>query len=472
MAAVTTPRRPLQPEGDVSVRGAPAGKAARRVLPREQLAECPVGDLDVVGTLGAGDSSRVPELLPLRYGRMVASPFAYYRGSAAVMATDLDRLPASGLTAQLCGDAHLSNFGIYASPERRQVFDVNDFDETLAGPFEWDVRRLAASLVLAAREAGHDDAEARASVLTGAATYRTAMRTFAGQGNLAVWYASLDVERALDRLRGGPKADLKRGRRAVQRARGRDSAQAAAKLTERVDGRLRFRNQPPLLVRLEELVPEHDAVEIRTVLEDILQRYRTTLSHDRRHLLDQFRLLDVARKVVGVGSVGTRAWVLLLAGRDDADPLLLQAKEAEASVLEPFCGPSPYPNAGERVVSGQRLMQASSDIFLGWQETVGVDGVPRHYYVRQLRDGKGSADVATMAPRHLAVYARMCGWTLARAHARSGDRVALASYLGKRDTFERALADFGTAYADRAEAQFRQLREAVHSGRIAVSDAV
>ncbi len=448
---------------------AAVGKAARDRVPLTALADCPEAPANVVGLVRAEDQDRVPDLLPIRYGRMLASPFTFYRGAASVMAADLATQPTSGLTAQLCGDAHLSNFGVFATPERRLVFDVNDFDETYPGPFEWDAKRLAASLALAGRDNGHDTKDRRATVVAAMRTYRTAMRTFAGQPNLKVWYASLDVDRALADLAPRTTSKMRRkGEKALEKARRRDSADAARKLTSEVGGELRFVHEPPLVVPLRELMPTADAEEVRTALVDILAGYRSTLPADRRHLLDQFHLADVARKVVGVGSVGTRAWVLLLLGRDPSDPLLLQVKEAGHSVLEPHCSPQSYASQGERVVSGQRLMQASSDIFLGWQEAH-EEGAVRQYYVRQLRDGKLSAEVADMGPRRLTVYGQMCAWTLARAHARAGDRVAIASYLGKRETFEDALAAFAEAYADRTQAQHVRLQAAADDGELPVA---
>ena len=443
------------------------GRRARKAVPLEQHAACEDGPTDAVAMLRSDDPFRVPELLPIRYGRMLTSPFAFYRGSAAVMAADLAGQEHSGLEVQLCGDAHLSNFGVFRSPERRLVFDVNDFDETLPGPFEWDVKRLAASLALAGRENGHEAKDRRRTVLAAVGAYRTAMREFAEQGNLAVWYAAMDVERVIADL--APKAsaaERKRGRANLERARRNDSTRALRKLTVTEGGRTRFLSQPPLLVPVGELVAEVDATVVRRSLLEVLSTYRESLPEDRRHLLDQFELVEVARKVVGVGSVGTHAYVLLLAGRDSADPLVLQAKEARASVLEPHLEASRHENSAERVVAGQRLMQASSDIFLGWQRTLERGGEVRDYYVRQLRDGKASAEVGEMRPRILGIYGGLCAWTLARAHARSGDRVAIAAYLGKRDRFDQAVADFAETYADRAESQYRQLRDAVDSGAV------
>jgi len=433
------------------------GRDARDRLPLESLATCPDQPLDVTALLDAEDQDRIQELVPLRYERMLASPFAFYRGTAVVMAADLATQQSSGLRAQLCGDAHLSNFGVFATPERRLVLDLNDFDETLPGPFEWDVKRLAASIALAGRENGHSPAQRAETVTAAMRAYRDAVRDFAQQGNLAVWYANLDIERAMADL-ALDKTEHRRTAKTLEKARGRDHARAVRKLAEVVDGRPRFRSEPPLLVPLRDLLPPVDADEVRQGLLDILDHYRSTLPEDRRHLLDQFQLVDVARKVVGVGSVGTRAWVLLMTGRDVDDPLLLQAKEAGRSVLEPYCGASRHSSGGERVVAGQRLLQASSDIFLGWREGVGMDGGVRQHYVRQLWDAKASADVGAMEPRGLRLYSGLCAWTLARGHARSGDRVAIASYLGKKDTFERALAAFAESYADRVEQQYGDVR--------------
>jgi len=427
---------------------------------------------DPVDILIQQGNDRVTELLPIRYGRMLASPFAFYRGAAAVMAADLARTPASGLRAQLCGDAHLANFGLYATPERRLVFDINDFDETLPGPFEWDVKRLAASISVAGRGNGHDRRARQATVRATARAYRTAIRDFAGQSDLAVWYAKVDAERLIrdlaPRMSGKTR---KRSEAGLRRAQTRDNADALRKLTTAVDGRLQFVNDPPLIVPLAELLTGVDAAAVERGLREVLRRYRLTLSEDRRHLFEQFRLVDIARKVVGVGSVGSRAYVLLLLGRD-RDPLVLQAKQAVASVLEPYCGQSRYANGGHRVVAGQRLIQAASDIFLGWQHADEVDGARHDYYLRQLRDGKASADVDEMNPRMLTVYGELCGWTLARAHARSGDRIAIAAYLGKKDTFDRAVTDFAERYADRTVTDHSLLAAAAMDGRVPVRSEV
>ncbi len=449
------------------------GKAARRRMPLEEHASTDSHVTDSTALLLEQDHGRIPELVPIRYGRMLASPFAFFRGAAVVMAGELAGLPHSGLQAQLCGDAHLSNFGVYASPERRLVFDVNDFDETLPGPFDWDVKRLAASVAVVARGNGHTARECTKTVRATVARYRTAMREFARMGDLAVWYASLDVDRAVaDLAARTPSRERRRTRAALRRARMRDNADAVRKLTETAAGHTRFVHDPPLIVPVDRLLPDADEAALRDALLDVLASYRTSLAEDRQHLFDQYALVDVARKVVGVGSVGTPAYVLLLTGVDGTDSLVLQAKEARTSVLEGRCGESGYANAGQRVVAGQRLIQAASDVFLGWQRAQDGGGGVRDYYVRQLRDGKASADVEEMNPRHLTVYGQMCAWTLARAHARSGDRIAIGAYLGKRETFEHAVAGFAEGYADRTEAQHRLLQDAVASGTVAATTDV
>jgi uncharacterized protein (DUF2252 family) len=426
-------------------------------------------DRDPVGLLEAQAAARVPELVPIRYGRMLVSPFTFYRGAAAVMAADLATTPHSNLFVQLCGDAHLMNFGAFGSPERRLVFDINDFDETWPGPFEWDVKRLAASVAIAGRDNGFDEAQRLGAVMAVGQEYRTAMAAYAGKNNLDVWYAMLDVEVAIAELRSvAQKKAIKRAEANVAKARTRDSHQAYEKLTRVVDGVPRIISDPPLIESLSDL---EDAEQRSTAIDQVhsvFVGYRRTLQSDRRHLLEQFRVIDVARKVVGVGSVGTRAWIVLLLGRDGGDPLFLQAKEALASVLAPYTGVKQRVSNGERVVNGQRLMQASSDIFLGWDSPTGLDGVRRDYYFRQLRDWKGSANVEQLEPRGLEMYARMCAHTLARAHARSGDRVAIASYLGSSDTFDRAIAEFAEHYADRNEQDHAALAAAEKAGRVTV----
>ena len=447
------------------------GKEARAAVPRDSHAVFdPSPDRpDPVGLLEQQAKSRVPELVPVRWGRMMVSPFTFYRGAALPMASDLASTPVSGLAVQACGDAHLSNFGIFGSADRLLVFDINDFDETLPGPWEWDVKRLAASLEVAARDSGFPSKQSREIVTATVASYRQAMRSFAGMTNLDVWYAHADM----NQVRAQFESQMKeRQRKAVAKglakARTRDSMQEVAKLTRIVDGRPRIISDPPLLVPIDELVPKQASRKaFESQLSDLIAKYRRTLETDRRFLLEQFEFADLARKVVGVGSVGTRCWIVLMLGRDDSDPLFLQVKEAEASVLSRFVGASKYTNQGQRVVAGQRLMQASSDIFLGWHRTeAGLDGKTRDFYVRQLRDWKFSIDIQTMVPRGMRLYGQLCGWTLARAHACSGDRIAIATYLGGSDVFDKAITQFATAYADQNERDYKTLVDAVASGRI------
>jgi uncharacterized protein (DUF2252 family) len=447
------------------------GKAARAEVPRSAhgVFKPSDGRPDPLALLQEQAADRVPELVPIRYGRMLVSPFTFYRGAALVMAADLDAAPTSGLRAQVCGDAHLSNFGVFGSPERRLMFDVNDFDETLPGPWEWDVKRLCASLEIAGRNNGFTEADRRTAVLAGVRQYRTSMAEYAAMPNLEVWYSHLDIEAEVQKVQS--QVDRKRVKaveKDLAKARARDSVQAFAKLTEEEDGEPRIVSNPPLIVPVEELVPEGITREqITKELQQLVRRYRGTLETDRRYLLEQFRFVHLARKVVGVGSVGTRAWIGLFLGRDNQDPLFLQMKEAQESVLERFVGKSAYPNHGQRVVAGQRLMQATSDIFLGWDRvTTGLDGRPRDFYVRQLRDMKGSVEVETMVPAGMAIYAQLCASTLARAHARSGDRIAIAAYIGKGDVFDVAIADFSVAYADQNERDHERLRAAVRRGAI------
>jgi uncharacterized protein (DUF2252 family) len=445
------------------------GKAARSSVPRSSHAAWePAADRpDPIGLLEEQAVTRVPELVPIRYGRMMVSPFTFYRGAAYVMASDLAGEPRSGIRAQLCGDAHLSNFGAFATPERRLILDINDFDETLPGPWELDVKRLAASMEVAARDNGFSKADRDTILLTTVREYRTAMHDFAAMRNLDVWYASLDVDTIVERVRSemDPKR-LKLLEQSVAKARTKDSLQAFEKLTVDVDGEPRIVNEPPLIVPIESLAGDRRAEELEEEIRTVLRGYRRTLETDRRHLLEEFRFAHLAHKVVGVGSVGTRAWIVLLLGRDDADPLFIQAKEAQASVLEPFVGRSEYRNHGQRVVAGQRLMQAASDIFLGWQRATGLDGKERDFYMRQLRDWKFSLDVGAMLPTGMAMYGRVCGWTLSRAHARSGDRVAIAAYLGKGDAFDGAIATFARTYADQTERDHQALVDAVKNGRL------
>lgn len=446
----------------------PSGKAARSDTPRSSHAELEAGQRDPLEILGRQDESRVPELVPIRYGRMLVSPFTFFRGAAAIMAADLARTPTTDFTAQLCGDAHLSNFGVFSAPDRRLVFDCNDFDETCPGPFEWDVKRLAASVVVAGRERGFGKRERRRVALATVGAYRRSMREFAAMRNLDVWYSRLDVEPAVEALR--PQLDerrLRRLERNLAKARGKDSLRALGKLSHERDGEVRIVSDPPLITPLEELT---DAADAEQQLQAVLAAYRETLSPDRQHLVGSYRYVHAARKVVGVGSVGTRAWIVLLLGRDANDPLFLQAKEAGASVLEPYVKESADPDHGRRVVEGQRLMQAASDAFLGWVTTQGLDGEERCFYVRQLWDGKGSAEVERMSAPDLAAYGALCGEALARAHARSGDRVGIASYLGKGDAFDQALARFAEAYADQNQRDFERVAEAGEAGEIAVEE--
>jgi uncharacterized protein (DUF2252 family) len=423
---------------------------------------------DPVELLRSQEESRVPELVPIRYGRMLVSPFAFYRGGALIMAADLAAAPRSGLNVQACGDAHLSNFGVFGSPERRLMFDVNDFDETLPAPWEWDVKRLAASLVIAARENGFSKAERREIVIGAATRYRESIRQFAAMPNLAVWYARLDIEEELGKVLKQLRAkQVKRTEQTLAKARTKDSMHAFSKLTHMVDGEPRIISDPPLLVPVEEILPDASATQMTEVVHEFIRGYRRSLQTDRRILLEQYRFVHLARKVVGVGSVGTRAWIALFMGVDGQDPLFLQVKEAQASVLEEFAGKSGYSNHGERVVAGQHLMQATSDIFLGWRRLANpIENVERDFYVRQLKDWKGSAEIGTMRPSGMLVYGQLCGWTLARAHARSGDRVAIAAYLGSGGTFDRAIAEFAEAYADQNERDHQALVDAVKDGRV------
>jgi uncharacterized protein (DUF2252 family) len=457
------------PQLSVSERVA-RGKAARREVARSSHAafEPAPHRLDPVELLERQADTRAPELVPIRYGRMLASPFTFYRGAALIMAADLAATPRTGFLVQCCGDAHLSNFGLYGSPERRLVFDINDFDETLPGPWEWDVKRLAVSMLICSRSSGFTVEEQERVVLETVAGYRTRMAEFAGMRNLEVWYTRFEIEKMLPQLRAQVGGKMrKRLDRTVAKAFSRDNVQALSKLSRDVDGERRIVSDPPLIVRLDDFPDSKERDRLKAAGERILAEYILTLPHERRILLNQFRLVDSARKVVGVGSVGTAAWVALLLGRDARDPLFLQVKEAQRSVLEEFVGASGYENAGERVVAGQRIMQASSDIFLGWLHiSESIVGQERDYYVRQLRDWKGSVAVEAMDPRALSVYGQLCAATLAHAHARSGDRIAIASYLGRRDVFDRAVLTFSEAYAEQNDRDFAALEAAVATGRV------
>jgi uncharacterized protein (DUF2252 family) len=448
------------------------GRAVRADVPRRSQSELGLrAERDSVTLLETQAATRVPDLVPIRYGRMLRSPFAFFRGAATVMATDLASTRATDLHVQLCGDAHLLNFGGFASPERDLVFDVNDFDETLPGPFEWDVKRLAASVEIGGRERNLTDAQ-RARAVTGSVrAYRETMRRLARQGELDAWYARADAASLLEELRAAHDASGAQGmERAARRARENDSAHALAKLTTLVDGKPRIAAKPPLIVPVADLGPDHESLE-RTI-RALFRSYKRSLARDRRGLLDRFRYADLAHKVVGIGSVGTRCWLLLLLGRDDSDPLFLQVKEAHASVLEPILGASAFASHAQRIVEGQRLSQAAGDIFLGWTGGKDLEGSQRDYYVRQFRDWKVSLDLERVRSRELVTYARWCGATLARAHARSGDRVAIGAYLGKSAAFDRAIAAFATSYARVNERDHASLRRAVREGRVSALEGV
>ncbi|GAA1962051.1 DUF2252 domain-containing protein [Microbacterium deminutum] len=454
------------------------GRAARERTPRSSHGGwAPAPDrLDPVSLLEEQAESRVPELIPVRHARMRVSPFTFYRGAALLMAADLATIPSSGLTVQLCGDAHLSNFGLFGSPERRLVFDINDFDETHPGPFEWDLKRLVASFEIAGRHRGFTDAERRSLILAATRGYREHMLGASAASVLDAWYETLDAEQVQAWVRDertaahAGKRQVKGFDAVVAKARTKDRLKAFSKLATRVDGKLRIIADPPLIVPVEDVVgDDRTAEELEATIRELLAEYQTTLLIER-HPLSEYTYVHMARKVVGVGSVGTRAWILLLTGRDDADPLFLQAKEAQASVLERFLEPSKYKTHGERVVRGQRVMQASSDIFLGWQSATGDGGLERDFYVRQLNDWKGSIDPEVMVPNGAMLYARICGETLARAHARSGDRIQIAAYLGKSSVFDEAIADFAEAYADQNEADYRAFTAAISSGRLEAAE--
>jgi uncharacterized protein (DUF2252 family) len=451
------------------------GKSARAEVPRASHAgfTVPPDRPDPVTLLEGQGLTRVPELLPIRYGRMASSAFAFFRGAALPMAGDLAATPRSGLTVQACGDAHLANFGAFASPERTLVFDINDFDETAPGPWEWDVKRLATSLEIAARSRDYSTKDRRGIVLAAVEAYRRAMREFAGMDALQVWYAHADIARiqslARTRLAGRQRKVLARN---IAKARTRDSLGALARFASVGDGDARLNAEPPLVVPLRDLVgSKKELTRTEHRLRDLLRAYGETLPPERRRLLDRYRLVDMARKVVGVGSVGTRSWMLLLL-EDGANPLFLQAKEAGPSVLEAFVGPSEFDNAGQRVVVGQRLMQAVGDIFLGHVRVDSFDGQQRDFYLRQLRDWKGSAEVESMVPAGMRAYGEICGWTLARAHARSGDRIAMSAYLGGGPSFAEAVREFAEAYADQNERDHQSLLDAIRSGRITAEAGV
>jgi uncharacterized protein (DUF2252 family) len=452
------------------------GKEARNKVPRESNAEFEPGAdrSDPVALLESQATTRVPELVPIRYGRMLVSPFTFFRGAALVMASDLSGTPRSGLNAQICGDAHLSNFGVFGSPERQLVFDCNDFDETLPGPWEWDVKRLAASIVVAARTLGFSKSNRLEAIIRLGQRYREVMRMMASMSNLEVWYSNVEIQGLVESLKqhaaaSGSKTEGRMAAtasRVTSKAMTKDSMRALNKLTRVVDGQRVIVSDPPLVCTPDDLDPEGHPEQYEELFREVVRKYRQSLPTDRRHLLEQYKFSQIARKVVGVGSVGTRCWIVLMHGPRDDDVLFLQAKEAEASVLERFTKKSQYANHGARVVAGQRLMQASSDIMLGWQRTIGIDGVARDYYVRQLQDWKGSIDTEDTIPEGMKVYGELCAHTLARAHARSGDRIAIAAYLGNNASFDKALARFAESYADQNERDYEAFAAACKSGRL------
>jgi uncharacterized protein (DUF2252 family) len=464
-----TASRPRMIEHFSPAERATRGKAARSELRRSAHGAWEPGPQrrDPVDLLEYQARTRLPELGAIRYGRMLVSPFTFFRGGAFIMAADLADGPRTGLHTQLCGDAHLSNFGIFAAPDRRLVFSINDFDETLPGPFEWDVKRLAASFAVAGRDRGFDEASRRSIAMAAVREYREAMARFAAMRNIDVWYTRLDLAGIMERFGSAMSGkQMKRLKSTVAQARTKDSMRALAKLCRTVNGELRIVGNPPLVTPIEDVLPDAEQEHLEDVVRRMIRTYRRTLPRDRRNLLESYRYAHAARKVVGVGSVGARAWILLMVGRDDGDPLFLQFKEAQASVLEPFLGTSEFGQHGQRVVEGQRMMQAAPDIMLGWERIAAIDGETKDFYIRQLWDAKGSAEIELMDPPGLEAYAKICGWTLARAHARSGDRIAIAAYLGSRDSFDQAMATFAETYADQNERDHRALQEAAASGRI------
>jgi uncharacterized protein (DUF2252 family) len=445
------------------------GKSARAAAPRSAPADWAPASRrdDPVDVLERQAETRIPELVPIRYGRMLASPFAFYRGAAAIMAGDLASMDRSSFDVQLCGDAHLSNFGAFAAPDRKLVFDVNDFDETLPGPWEWDVLRLAASFAVLGHERRFEAAPRRSLVETAVRAYRETVRRLTEMRNLDVWYLRLDAEAVRERWEAEvPRSASREFERALAKTRRKDSMRALTKLTQRVDGELRIVSAPPLIVPIEEVFADADIGDAEGRVHELIDGYAATLPDDRRDLLESYRYVHCARKVVGVGSVGTRAWIVLLLGRDENDPLFLQVKEAQPSVLERYTAPTEYPHQGRRVVEGQRKVQSASDAFIGWLSATDLDGVEREFYVRQLWDSKGSAKIETLTPATLSAYAEICGSTLARAHARTGDRFAIGGYLGKAPTFDRALVEFADRYADQNQRDYDALAQAAADGRV------
>jgi uncharacterized protein (DUF2252 family) len=448
------------------------GKAARADVSRSAHGEWEPAPIrrDPVQLLEEQAQTRLQELVPIRHGRMLVSPFAFFRGAAYIMAADLADGARTGIHTQLCGDAHLSNFGFFAAPDRRLVFSINDFDETLPGPFEWDVKRLAASFAVAGRDLGFDEKTRRSIVQATAHAYRQAMARFAEMRHIDVWYTRLDADQILRGFSDQMTAKTKKQMEAdLAKARTKDSIRALAKLCRTVDGELRIVGKPPLITPIEDILPGAEEAHLDGVIRRMIDTYAESLPPDRRDLLARYRYVHAARKVVGVGSVGTRAWILLLLGRDDGDPLFLQFKEAQGSVLEPFLGKSHYAQHGERIVAGQRKMQAAADVMLGWERIETIDGQTKDFYIRQLWDEKGSAEVELMNPGALGSYGAICGWTLARAHARSGDAVAISAYLGAGKSFDHAMASFSETYADQNERDYQALQKATQSGRLPVT---
>jgi uncharacterized protein (DUF2252 family) len=456
-----------------------AGRATRKRLPRRELANFePLDDQrDPVTLLQQDDDGRLEDLVPIRYGRMLTSPFAFYRGAASLMANDLARSEHTDLFAQLCGDAHLSNFGLFAAPDRRLVFDLNDFDETLPGPWEWDLKRLAASTVIAGRSIGATVEESHAAVVSLCDSYRDRVRELAEMSNLEVWHQRLEVDKLVELLKANARKDsAKTVSKMATKAYTRDSIREFDKLTEVVDGKLRIAAAPPIIVPIEEVAQsfqiEISQEFIENFIRTVIESYKKRLLADRKHLLDQYELVHMARKIVGVGSVGTRVWIVLMIGRDTGDPLFLQVKESGPSVYERYLGKSEYEFSGQRVIAGQRLMQGASDPLLGWDNFKSPDGIDREFYVRQLKDWKGSANLDKFSPSQLREYATLCARVLARAHARSGDRIAIASYIGKGDALGHAIGGFAAAYADQNDRDYARMKEAVASGRITVLEGV
>ncbi len=451
------------------------GRAARSEVPRSAHGAWEPAPIrrDPVALLEEQARTRLPELVPIRYGRMLVSPLTFFRGAAYIMAADLADGARTGLHTQLCGDAHLSNFGFFAAPDRRLVFSINDFDETLPGPFEWDVKRLTASFAVAGRELGFDEDTRSSVVHTVARAYREAMARFAVMRHIDVWYVRLDADRIVQGFSGKLTGKAKKRLAAdLAKARTKDSVRALSKLCRAVDGELRIVGKPPLITPIEDVLPGAEQAHLDAVIRRMMESYGESLSPERRELLGRYRYVHAARKVVGVGSVGTRAWILLLVGRDDGDPLFLQFKEAQPSVLEPFLGKSRFPQHGQRIVVGQRMMQAAADIMLGWERIEAIDGETKDFYVRQLWDAKGSAEIEAMHPAAFDTYGAICGWTLARAHARTGDAVAISAYLGSGSSFDRAMVSFGETYADQNERDHEALRQAAQTGRIAVQSGL